>query len=338
MNGRRTSERRTGERESWEPATRRDNAPATLAFSACAVALVLAACGGGGSGDASDPDAAAPTPTNRDAVIDPAPEFVEPGAYGCEGCPSGLFDDFDVATSESSMRFDGIVDDADGNGEFFVRSVDGRTLAGAIPTNANGSFEFTAPLFCGVQIVKSVWSNEAGRYVLVTEVTSEDCVDADIQLTLNWDELGRDYELHLLEPGGTINDNESDCTWTSCIGTGPDWGVEGDPGDDPRKDVDDTGAFGPENIRLAGPVAGTYHVLVEHWGSGDPASGGSVTFNVDGLTRVAKIANFPSRSVWDVGTIEWPSGEITLDGGVVDCSESWSSGCRLPLPDRTASP
>gem|GEM_PF-2658675 len=31
-----------------------------------------------------------------------------------------------------------------------------------IPTDSNGGFSFTAPLFCGVQIVKCVWSNATG--------------------------------------------------------------------------------------------------------------------------------------------------------------------------------
>ena len=47
-----------------------------------------------------------------------------------------------------------------------------------------------------------------------------------------------------------------------------DWGAAGDTTDDPRKDVDNTGLYGPENIYLERAADGRYHVMVEYWGSG----------------------------------------------------------------------
>jgi len=168
-------------------------------LSALTIGLLVGACSGS---DKSDSAPAAQTA----AVVDPAPEFEVPG-------------DQDVISDT--------VDD----GEYYIVSDDGlAAVGGIIPTANNGSFSFEAPLFCGVQIVKCVWSNDVGSYVLVTEVTREDCTDADIQITLGWDDLGQDYELHLVKPGGRINDNATDCTWTSCINQGPDWGVQGDTG------------------------------------------------------------------------------------------------------------
>jgi len=133
--------------------------------------------------------------------------------------------------------------------------------------------------------------------VLVTEVTREDCTHADIQLTLNWDDIGIDYELYLIKPGGSLNDDATDCTWTSCVGCRPDWGVAGDPSDDPFKDVDDTGQFGPENIYLAKPETGTCTLIVEHWGGGAAESGGELVLNVAGRTMRAEVTDFPSRHV-----------------------------------------
>ncbi len=135
-------------------------------------------------------------------------------------------------------------------------------------------FSFTAPLFCGTQIVKCVWSNAAGRAVLVTRVITTNCVEPDIRVTISWDDKGRDWEAHLVKPNGRINDNLTDCTWTPCLGTGPDWGVAGDLSDNAHKDVDNTGPYGPENIFLSKPESGRFTVLIEHWGVGQPSAGG----------------------------------------------------------------
>ncbi|MEM6291700.1 MAG: hypothetical protein AAGA54_10560 [Myxococcota bacterium] len=266
------------------------------------------------------------------SVDDPAPDCTEPGSCGCEGCPNSELPTDDInAGSVTSWTFAGIVNGAQGDGTFFIEGADGQTFGGLIPTDDAGAFSFTAPLFCGEQLVKCVWSNDAGQYVLVTRVITEDCIEPDIRVGLSWTELGDDFELHLVRPGGQIN-TEDDCTWTTCVGSSPDWGEPGDPNDDPRKDVDNTGAYGPENIVLASPEAGTYTVLVEHWSNGDPMSPGTVTFNVDGETTVVEIGALAPREVWTAGTIEWPSGTVTTSQEVFDCSESWSSGCTAPLP------
>lgn len=208
----------------------------------------------------------------------------------------------------------------------------GQYFGGAIATDPEtGQFSFQTPLFCGEQLVKCVWSNEAGDYVLVTRVIAEDCVQSDIRVTLGWDELGRDFELHLVRPGGKIY-SQDDCTWTTCIGNGPDWGEVGNPADDPKKDVDNVGSFGPENIFLAGPEPGIYTVLVEHWGAGDPGASGTVTFNVAGETTVVDIGALPPQHVWTAGTIEWPSGVVTTSQDLFDCSASWSGGCQADIP------
>ncbi len=293
------------------------------------LALALFSAGCGSSGGEAIPDGAV---GQSNMVADPAPGQDDPGEYGCEGCPDTTTDVFQIEAGDvTSLPFSGTVLDADGNGEFYVRGPDGQALSGPIPTSADGLYSFTAPLFCGEQIVKCVWSNEAGRYALVTRVITTDCVDADIRITISWDELGRDWELHLIKPGGTINDDLTDCTWTSCIGGSPDWGVPGDPADNPKKDVDNTGTFGPENIFLAGPEAGTYTVMVEHWGGGEPSSGQAI-FNVKGSVAVIPISGLVSHHVWTAGTIEWPSGVVRTTAETYDCSATWSGGCPDDLP------
>lgn len=282
--------------------------------------------GAGGAGGASgDPEPEIP---------DPAPEYSEPGSYGCDGCPESDRTTFELAAgSVTSTTISGSVTGADGDGSYYLSGPGGAALMGVIPTSdGDGSYSFELPLFCGQQLLKLLWSNASGALVDVVSITTEDCVDADIRVTLSWDALGQDWELHLIQPGGTINDDATDCTWTSCIDTSPDWGVEGDASDDPHKDVDNTGAYGPENIWLAKPEAGTYTVMVEHWGTGDPSSSGQVIFNVAGQVVVARMENLAPSNVWTAATIEWPSGKVTTSDDVYDCTADWSGGCQADIP------
>ncbi|WP_163991443.1 hypothetical protein [Pyxidicoccus caerfyrddinensis] len=292
--------------------------------------LVLAstACGSGDEKEPPIPDSGTPS------ALDPAPTRTKPGEYTCAGCPDTDISSFEYnAGNVTQDTFDGTVSNAVGNGTFYVAGEDGQELAGPIATDPDtGDFSFTAPLFCGEQLVKCVWSNAAGSYVLVTRVVTTDCITPDIRATLSWDAQGSDWELHLIKPGGHINDDATDCTWTSCVGSRPDWGVQGDLADDPKKDVDDTGDFGPENILLARPENGTYHVMVEHWGAGSPESDGRLVLNVAGQVTVIDIQDLPPRSVWKAATITWPGGAVTPSTEKYDCSGSWSSGCTAALP------
>lgn len=290
-----------------------------------------------GSADAAAmgvPDAPIADATATPALNDPAPAANSPGEYNCPGCPD-IVDPVvtDLNAGEvTSYVFSGTVSDASGPGTFYVRGPDGQENIGPIDTASDGTFSFEAPLFCGEQLVKCLWSNSAGTYVLVVRVATENCIPADIRVTLSWDALGRDWELHLVKPGGRINDSVTDCTWTTCIGARPDWGVQGDPLDDPKKDVDNTGDFGPENIFLARPETGVYTVLVEHWGSGDPMSDGQVVFNVGGVVTIARIENLAPEHVWTAGTIRWPEKTVTTGTNIYDCTAMWSGGCTAPLP------
>jgi hypothetical protein len=156
-------------------------------------------------------------------------------------------------------------------------------------------------------------------------------------ITLQWDDRGRDWELHLIRPGGRINDDASDCTWTSCISEAPDWGQAGVSVDNPRKDTDDTGAGGTERICLPQPAPGLYTILVEHWSSGgSPAADGFVTIEVDGETYVTEVADLVPHHVWTAATVEWPPGQVEIFTDTTDCSAAWSGGCQLPLPPVTA--
>jgi hypothetical protein len=290
--------------------------------------------GSGGSGGGGGGDAGMPPDPGTVTVRDPAPDFTMPGEYRCDGCPNANIADFELEVSgQTSLSFAGLVTGANGNGEFYLQSDQGQRIAGPIPTDSTGAYGFTVPLFCGTQLLKCVWSNDAGSYVAVVEIVSTDCVEADIRITLSWDDRGYDFELHLIREGGRINDGENDCTWTTCMGAGIDWGATGDASDNPRKDVDNTGTFGPENIFYPNPEDGLYTVMVEHWGGGFDDASGFVTINVlDRAPVVVPIANLPSHHVFTAATIEWPSRQITVIDGRYDCTSEWAGGCTAELP------
>ncbi|MBZ4422623.1 YfaP family protein [Myxococcus sp. RHSTA-1-4] len=300
--------------------------------------LVLAATACGSGETEEKPDDINPDPI-PDPVsnyrLDPAPTRTKPGEYTCNGCPDTDIASFELSAGDVTQNtFDGTVRNAQGNGTFFVGGANGQELVGTIETDPDtGEFSFNAPLFCGEQLVKCVWSNASGTYVLVTRVFTTNCVTPDIRATLSWDDEGYDWELHLIKPGGRINDDVTDCTWTTCVGQGPDWGVPDDLSDDPKKDVDDTDTFGPENIFLSKPENGTYHVYVEHWGSGgSPTSDGQLVLNVAGKVTIIDIQDLPSHYVWKAATITWPEGVVTPFTEKVDCSGDWVNGCRAAMP------
>jgi hypothetical protein len=266
---------------------------------------------------------------------DPAPEATEPGeSQTCDaGGPDsdlGVFVYTDV--TESTINLRGTVSGAAGDGVYYV--VEGaQSIGGPVATDSTtGAFDITLPLFCGEQLIKLAWKTEGCQLRVVTRVARVDCTDEEIRVTLTWDGLGDDFELHLIKQDGQINDNDTDCTWSSCVGTGPDWGVAGVATDNPLKDVDDLDTYGPENIYYANPETGIYTVMVEHWGPGSAEADGNVIINVGGQVHSNAIQNLPPQRVWTVGTIEWPSGVVTLGQGVFDCSANWSEGCRAELP------
>lgn len=305
-------------------------------------ALILAFAGAVTYGSACGDEEGDKTPKKSSAAAgdelvpneDPAPERTEPGEYTCKGCPTSDAEDLEVdAGTDTSREFTGKVDGADGNGIFHVTGPDGQTITGTIKTERDGEYSFEAPLFCGDQTVKTVWSNEEGRYVVVRRVTTTGCSEPTLRVTLGWDGQGQDFELHLVRQGGRINDDASDCTWTSCLDDrGLEWGDPQSTTDNPRKDVDNKGSFGPENIYLGTPADGTYTVLVEHWGSGKPAVG-KVTINVRGVgTTEIPIASLKANHVFTAATVTFPGGTVTKVASEFDCASNWNSGCRAALP------
>src|SRR5262249_39782102 len=147
-------------------------------------------------GDAGDAGAAG---SGSEEVEDPAPFADEPGeTESCEGAPDTNLSVFELTNvSTSATTFSGVVTGAVGAGQYCVQAGT-QAIAGPIDTSGTGAFEVTLPLFCGEQLVKLVWTNGECVVAAVTRVVRIDCATEDIRLTLSWDDLGDDFELHLI--------------------------------------------------------------------------------------------------------------------------------------------
>ena len=138
-------------------------------------------------------------------------------------------------------------------------------------------------------------------------------------------EAGSDLDLHLIHPwaGGPDIDGDGqpdgwfdqpfDCFWFNAH---PQWGSF-DPAmdDDPSLDRDDTDGAGPENINLCGmPEDALYRVGVHYWNDhGYGASYATVRIYIfsELVFEVSDVKLMPC-DMWEVATIEWPSGKVKL--------------------------
>lgn len=148
----------------------------------------------------------------------------------------------------------------------------------------------------------------------------------DIHLRLTWDEAQTDLDLHLLRPSGVLYNPASDCFWNS---THPDWGVIGDPLDDPYLDVDDTNGFGPENINQGNPETGDYKVVVHYYGlNGTVVDNGpsNVTLDIHLNGSPTPTASYTTTithlQTWNVAWIHW---DATAGTGTVETIDTFGT-------------
>ena len=135
-----------------------------------------------------------------------------------------------------------------------------------------------------------------------------------LSIKLSWDTDSTDVDSHLVEPGGTLFDCNTDCFFAN---PSPDWGVAGDWKDDPFLDLDDVDGYGPENINLTEPQSGVFTYTVHYWDdTWEGSSPQSTNATVELYNYGTKIAEFgpvgldSTNRTWDVFTVEWPSLDI----------------------------
>jgi hypothetical protein len=204
-----------------------------------------------------------------------------------------------------------------------------------IITKPNGS---TARLVPSSRIAEpTLFLDLAGQYEIELVVTdklgTQSCDKAkvqivaipneDIHVQLVWftpadpdqtDSFGTDVDLHYLHPNATVWDKAPwDVFWNNREG---DWGVLGNPDDNPSLDIDDTDGAGPENVNHDNPEANKAYAVGVHYynDSGLGPSYATVRIYLQGqLRREERDFHLNARDdFWLVGYIIWPSGQIDI--------------------------
>ena len=194
------------------------------------------------------------------------------------------------------------------------------------PSGSSASLPFNS-----ASQVSDFYADLAGTYTAELTVTNQLGLTDSCQVTLEslptqnlwvemyWEQID-DMDLHLLAPGGSYGDWDSDCYYLNCTSSAPDWGILGDSSDDPSLDLDDINGLGPENINIYSPQSsGTYTVVVHDYT-------GSAPMDTQGPNNV-------TVNVYLNGTMAW-SGTRAISGEdsvTPFCSINWGTLSVTPL-------
>lgn len=143
-----------------------------------------------------------------------------------------------------------------------------------------------------------------------------------LQVILTWDSDLADLDLHLMEGAAALFAVPADCDWCN---SNPDWGVAGEPSDNPTLDVDDIFGFGPECSSIPSAAPGTYTVAVHYFtdhGAEDVAA--QVEIWSTGVLVSTEALTMSRDQEWQVGTVEFPGPTFTAIGLAAQAS---ARGC-----------
>ena len=154
-----------------------------------------------------------------------------------------------------------------------------------------------------------------------------------LTIKLSWDTDSCDVDSHLISSNGAFFDCTLDCHYGN---PEPEWGVQNDWIDNPFLDIDDVDGFGPENINISEPAAGTYKYIVHYYSDQDPngfSSSVSTNATVEVYSFGTLLKSFgpvfldQTNRTWDVFTIEWPSLNIVELGNTYIVPSSALQSC-----------
>ena len=212
-------------------------------------------------------------------VPTPVPQAGAPIAV-CEVSPNPVAPPFESATFDGSGSYDPEgLDIVDYN---WTLSEKPQGSAAEMPPGQAVRAGFT-PDNSGLYVGRLVVTNSAGVQSDACEAELEAVPAQNLWVEMYWDQEGDDMDLHLLAPGGAPRSSD-DCYYINCdesSGDVLDWGVQGNPIDNPRLALDDIEDVGPENINIDSPDAsgGGFTVMVHDF-PGGPTSPTNVTVNV----------------------------------------------------------
>ncbi len=142
-----------------------------------------------------------------------------------------------------------------------------------------------------------------------------------LHIEMEWNVDNSDVDMHLVKPGGTLFDCDTDCYYANMS---PDWGTSGSTLDDPFLDYDDVDGYGPENTNISEPQPGTYKLAMHYYNDAyEGWSGGPTEVTVRIYSYGQLLGTFKEKlqstdDVWDVANIAWPGATITVLGNLYD--------------------
>jgi len=137
-----------------------------------------------------------------------------------------------------------------------------------------------------------------------------------VYVQLTWD-AAVDLDLHLLPVGASIFHPDG-CSWCN---PNPDWGVIGDPRDDPSLDADAIHGYGPETVTIPEPSPGAFIATIHYYGQGGdrrcqaagcPETTATLELYIDGV-RVHRMQQVLGQAgeVFEALQVDWPGGTWT---------------------------
>ncbi|RME04437.1 MAG: hypothetical protein D6812_04260 [Deltaproteobacteria bacterium] len=244
------------------------------------------------------------------------------GAEGCSGCPEiTITGDLERSLPPDALdvTVSGSVTGAQGAGTWRLRN-DGLPLVmGGGIHRRDEDFSLSLPALDGESLLEVSFANDRGTARFSIRLLQERTQHRDIRVLLTWDNPLSDLDLHLLRPGGTLG-SPDDCFWATCspAPTGEeerslDWGVTGDPRDDPLVDLEAHEGFGPESIVLDGAESGDYQIVVTNFGDAQQGpSEAEVTVLLEERTAGIFHERIPADhdAVVPLAVVSWPAATV----------------------------
>jgi hypothetical protein len=137
----------------------------------------------------------------------------------------------------------------------------------------------------------------------------------DLVVQLVWEHEDADLDLHLVREGGTVFTHDDDCYFSNREPAGAPW--SDNPDENPVLDHDDDEGYGPENLNIKHPAAGSHWTLLVHYWNKktdqSPRVDATVRIFAYGQQVLELTRTFEDdQQLWTAAEIDWSSVPLEL--------------------------